>query len=83
MKRQRTGLRDAFGAPLEHDDLQFCQSQLTRKLQSDRTAANYYDLEIIVHGRHSMFSWPSGDRSNERDHVEAFRDRNAFAVAGT
>jgi hypothetical protein len=58
-------LRDAFGAPLEHDDLHLCQSQLTGKPQSDWAAANYDDFEIIAHDRHSMFSWPSGKRRDE------------------
>jgi hypothetical protein len=83
MNRQSAGLRDAFGTSLEHDDLHFCQSQLTRKPQSGRTATNYYDIEIIAHRWHSMFNWPSGDRGNTPDRADALRNPSAFAVAGT
>jgi hypothetical protein len=36
---QRTGLSDTLAAPLQYDDLHFCQRQRAGEPQSDRTTA--------------------------------------------
>jgi hypothetical protein len=51
VNRQRAGLSDPIGAPLEYRDPYLRQRQLTGKPQSNRTTADDDDLEIIAHER--------------------------------
>jgi hypothetical protein len=53
MDRQCTGLSNAFGAPLEHDHLDFCQGQFAGEPQSNRAPANDHDIKVITHDQRS------------------------------
>jgi hypothetical protein len=53
MDRQCTGLSNAFGAPLEHDHLDFCQGQFAGEPQSNLAPANDHDIKVITHDQRS------------------------------